>query len=63
MTKLGKEYEMKKTIKKNKALNEKIAHKGNLKNSTRIDDEKRKNSTTGICVKTMCDFKNLFGTR
>ena len=41
---------MKKTIKKNKALNEKIAHKGNLKNSTRIRWRKPKNSTIGIFV-------------
>ena len=42
MKKLGKEYEMKKTIKKTKALNEKIVHKGNLKNNTIIDEEKPK---------------------
>jgi len=42
MTKLGEEYEMKKTSKKNKALNEKIAHKEILKNSTRIDEENQK---------------------
>jgi len=42
MTKLEEEYEMKKTSKKNKALNEKLAHKGILKNSTRIDEENQK---------------------
>jgi len=42
MTKLGEEYETKKTSKKNKALNEKLAHKGILKNSTRIDKENQK---------------------
>ena len=48
MTKLGEEYEMKKTNKKNKALNENLAHKGILKKSTRIDEENQKNSATGI---------------
>jgi len=33
---------MKKTSKKSKALNEKLAHKGILKNSTRIDEENQK---------------------
>jgi len=48
MTKLGEEYEMKKTNKKNKALNENLAHKGILRKSTRIDEENQKNSATGI---------------
>jgi len=42
MTKLGEEYEMKKTSKKNQALNEKLAHKGILKSSNRIDEENQK---------------------
>jgi len=36
-----------KTIKKNKVQNYKMAHKRNLKKSTRIDEE-NKNRTTGI---------------
>jgi len=42
MTKLGEEYEMKKTSKKNKVLHEKLAHKGILKNNTRIDEQNQK---------------------
>jgi len=42
MTKLGEEYEKKKTSKKIKALKEKLSHKGILKNSTRIDEENQK---------------------
>jgi len=35
-----------KTILKNKVLNEKKAHKGNLEKSTRVDED-NKNRTTG----------------
>jgi len=39
-----------KTIKKNKVLNYKMAHKRNLEKSTRVDEE-NKNRTTGILCK------------
>jgi len=42
-----------KTIKKNKILDEKMAHKRNLKKSTRIDEE-NKNRTTGIFFCKLC---------
>jgi len=42
-----------KTIKKNKVLNEKKAHKGNLEKSTRVDEE-NKNRTSGIVKTGIC---------
>jgi len=43
-----------KTIKKNKVLNEKMAHKRNLEKSTRVDEENKTRTTrivkTGICA-------------
>ena len=53
--------EMKKTRNKNKALNEKLAHKGILKNSTRIDEENQKTVLLEFSKKTVRDFKNLSG--
>ena len=38
-----------------------MAHKRNLKKSTRIDEE-NKNRTTGIFLQTVRDFTDLSGT-
>jgi len=40
-----------KTIKKNKVLNERMAHKRNLKKSTKIDEENKKRELLEFYVK------------
>jgi len=62
MTKLGEEYEKKKTSKKIKALKGKLAHKGILKNSTRIDAENQKTVLLDFFKKIVRDLKYLTGT-
>jgi len=39
-----------------------MAHKRNLKKSTRIDEENKTNRTTGIFLQIVRDFTDLSGT-
>jgi len=51
-----------KTSNKNKVLNWRMAHKKNLKKSTRIDEENKKQNYRNFFLQIVHDFIDLSGT-